>query len=98
MKPNYTGRLPDSKAVIDAKYESRQPRRQLAREGSGAHRHGATPEDFVGVLEGFRLALDMDGSAEPAVKNAPSALALELAAEQQKERAKRRKRAEIPTS
>ena len=99
MKPNYTGAPSDGKAVIDAKCESRANRGgNWHWEGWAAYRRGGAPEDFVGALEGFRVALDMDGPAEAVVKSAPSAFAVELAAEQQKEREKRRKRAEIPAS
>lgn len=52
-------------------------------EGWAAYRRGGMPEDFIGTLEGFRVALDMDGAAEDAVKSVPSAFAVELAAEQQ---------------
>ncbi len=99
MKPNYIGAPSDGSAVVDAKCENYANRGgNWHWEGWASYRRGGTPGDFVGVLEGFRVALDMDGTAESAVKAAPSAFAIELAAEQQKERDKRSKRAVIPES
>ncbi len=92
MKPNYIGAPSDGSAVVDAKCENYANRGgNWHWEGWASYRRGGTPGDFVGVLEGFRVALDMDGTAESAVKAAPSAFAIELAAE-------RSKRAVIPES
>ena len=103
MKPGYAGAPTDGSAVLDAKCETQANRGgNWHWEGLGAHTRGGLPPDFVGVLEGFRVALDNDGTADSAAKSAaksaPSAFAIELAAEQQKEREKRSKRAEIPAS
>lgn len=99
MKPNYTGAPADGSAVIEAQCEARANRGgNWHWEGWPAYRRGGMPDDFVGALEGFRVALDMDGADDGEAKSAPSAFALELAAEQQKEREKRSKRAEIPAS
>jgi formylglycine-generating enzyme required for sulfatase activity len=99
MKPNYTGAPADGSALIEAKCDSRVTRGgNWHWEGWAAYRRAGTPNDFAGALEGFRLALDMDVTADGAVNTVPSAFAIELAAEQQKERERRSKRAEIPAS
>ncbi|MCE3607799.1 formylglycine-generating enzyme family protein [Massilia sp. P8910] len=98
-KPNYTGAPADGSAVVEAKCAQRVNRGGSWHwEGWASYRRSEMPEEFVGSLEGFRVALDMDGSAEAAAKSALSAFAIELAAEQQKEREKRSKRAHIPES
>lgn len=98
MKPDYTGAPADGSAVTDAACKSHVVRGGTWHwEGFGAYRRMGMEDSFVGALEGFRLALDIDGAPEQA-KQAPSSFALELAAEQQKERDKRSKRAEIPAS
>ncbi len=98
-KPNYVGAPADGTAVIDAKCEARVNRGgNWHWEGWAAYRRGDMPLDVIGALEGFRVALDMDGAPESAVKTPPSAFAIELAAEQQKEREKRSKRAALPAS
>ena len=97
MNANHDGAPVDGSAVRDAKCESRVVRGgNWHWEGWAAYRRAGQGSDFVGTLEGFRVALDMDGAPESPVKNTPSAFALELAAEQQMEREKRSKRAEIP--
>lgn len=99
FKPDYTAAPADGSAVTDAKCEARANRGgNWHWEGWAAYRRGSMPDNFIGALEGFRVALDLDGAADGAVKSAPSAFAIELAAEQQKEREKRSKRAEIPSS
>lgn len=99
MKPNYTGAPADGSAVIEAKCEMRANRGGSWHwEGFAAYRRGSMPENLVGALEGFRVALDIDGKSNSEAKGVPSAFAIELAAEQQKEREKRSKRAEIPAS
>lgn len=98
-KPDYAGAPADGSAVVEAKCEERANRGgNWHWEGWAAYRRGGMPEDFIGALEGFRVALDVDGAAEDEAKSAPSAFAIELTAEQQKEREKRSKRAEIPAS
>lgn len=99
MKPDYTGAPADGSAVIEAKCAERANRGgNWHWEGWPSYRRGGLPDDFAGALEGFRVALDMDGVADAAAKIVPSAFAIELAAEQQKERERRSKRAEIPAS
>ena len=99
MKPNYTGAPVDGKAVIEATCEMRSNRGGSWHwEGFAAYRRSGMPDNVVGALEGFRVALDMDGTSNTEVKGAPGAFAIELAAEQKKEREKRSKRAEIPAS
>jgi formylglycine-generating enzyme required for sulfatase activity len=99
MKTGYAGAPADGAAVVDAKCETRANRGgNWHWEGWAAYRRGGMPEDFIGALEGFRVAMDSDGAPDNAVKSVPSAFAIELAAEQQKEREKRSKRAELPAS
>ena len=98
-KSNYNGAPADGSAVIETKCEARVNRGgNWHWEGWPAYRRGDTPEGFVGALKGFRVALDIDGAPDGAAPGAPSAFAIELAAEQQKEREKRSKRAELPAS
>ena len=99
MKTGYTGAPVDGSAVTDPTYETRITRGGSWHwEGLGAHSRVGLRADFVGTLEGFRVALDIDGAPEKGSTSTPSASAWELAAEQQKERDKRSKRAEIPAS
>lgn len=99
MKPNYAGAPTNGAAVVDAKCEQRANRGgNWHWEGWAAYRRGGMPDSFIGALEGFRVALDIDGETDAAAKPAPSAFAIELAAEQQKEREIRRKKAQIPAS
>jgi formylglycine-generating enzyme required for sulfatase activity len=98
-KPDYTGAPADGSAVIEAKCEERVNRGgNWHWEGEASYRRDGMPEDFVGALEGFRVALDIDETIDGAAKSGPSAFSIELAAEQQKEREKRSKRAQIPAS
>ena len=99
LKPNYTGAPATGSAVIDAKCETRVNRGgNWHWEGWASYRRGGMPDNFIGTLEGFRVALDIDGAVDGTVKSQPSEFAIELAAEQQKEREKRSKRTEIPAS
>ncbi len=99
MKMGYTGAPADGSAVVDPKCEARVNRGGSWHwEGFAAYRRGSMGVNDVGSLEGFRVAMDIDGDrdAKPTKSTGPSAFALELAAEQQKEREKRSKRAELP--
>jgi formylglycine-generating enzyme required for sulfatase activity len=99
MKPNYAEAPADGSAAVEAKCGTRVNRGgNWHWEGWAAYRRGGMPEDVIGALEGFRVALDMDGSADETAPGAPCAFAVELAAEQRKEREKRGQRAEIPAS
>ncbi len=71
-------------------------RRQLALGYLHAGLRGELPVDFVGSLEGFRLALDIDSKAKAPEKNTPSSFDLELAAAQQTERERRSTLVAIP--
>ena len=90
----YAGAPTDGSAWVEAGCKAR-----VLRGGSwhwrayhASHR-GALPADFIGALEGFRVAQDLDG-AVPA-DTAPGAFALELAAAQAAERTRRAALAEI---
>lgn len=99
MKMGYAGAPADGSAVQADKCDERVNRGgNWHWEGWAAYRRGAMPLDLIGALEGFRVALDIDGAPAEAAKSAPSAFAIELAAEQHKEREKRSKRAELPAS
>jgi hypothetical protein len=60
----------DGSAVTEAKCEARANRGgNWHWEGWAAYHRGGMPEDFIGALEGFRVALDMDGWAEDEAKS-----------------------------
>lgn len=91
---SYAGAPADGSAWVDTGCKAR-----VLRGGSwhwrayhASHR-GALPADFVGALEGFRVAQDFDGA--PPAGTAPGEFALELAAAQTAERARRAALAEI---
>lgn len=95
---NDTGAPADGSAWVDAACKYRVLRGGSWHwRGYHASQRGAMPPDFIGALEGFRVAQDLDGAARAASSSAaPGAFELELAEAQQAERTRRAALAEIP--
>ncbi|QNA89944.1 formylglycine-generating enzyme family protein [Massilia sp. Dwa41.01b] len=96
FKPGYTGAPADGSAAVEAKCVARVNRGgNWHWEGWAAYRRGDMPEDLVGALEGFRVALDVDDADDVVATAATSEFAAELADARQKERDRRSQRAAI---
>ncbi|ATQ78816.1 sulphatase-modifying factor 1 [Massilia violaceinigra] len=91
----YAGAPTDGSAWVDAQCKARSLRGGSWHwRGFHASHRGAMPPDFIGALEGFRVAEDIVAPAPTETK--PSPFDLELAQAQQAERARRAALADIP--
>lgn len=90
----YAGAPADGSAWVDPACKARVVRGGSWHwRGYHASHRGAMPADFIGALEGFRVAQDIGGTA--GADAAPGPFDLELAEAQKKERARRAALAEI---
>ncbi|HEX8611635.1 MAG TPA: SUMF1/EgtB/PvdO family nonheme iron enzyme [Telluria sp.] len=94
----YAGAPADGSAWVEAACKTRVVRGGAWHwRGYHASHRGAVPADFIGAMEGFRVAEDIGSPASAAAAaSAPGPFGLELAEAQKQERARRAAIADIP--